>query len=157
VPAAPRGGRPADRRGPRRRAGRPGGRALRATAAPADRIHAADVDVYAPCALGAVLNDRSIPEIGAAIVAGSANNQLAEDRHGGLLRAHGILYAPDYAINAGGIINISHEGPDYNRAEAWAHIARIEDTLRLTFEIADQQGIPTSQAADRLAEARLRS
>ena len=79
--------------------------AFGARAVDAATIHAADVDVYAPCARGGVLNDRTIPELRASIVAGAANNQLAEDRHGAALVERGILYAPDYAINAGGIIN----------------------------------------------------
>ncbi|MEQ9333463.1 Glu/Leu/Phe/Val dehydrogenase dimerization domain-containing protein [Thalassobaculum sp.] len=123
-------------------------------------IHAEDVEVFAPCALGAILNDRTIPELRAPVVAGSANNQLAEARHGGALAEHGVLYAPDYAINAGGIINVSHEstrtGRPYDRQAAYAHIARIHDTLARIFEAADAEGIPTSVAADRLAEARLR-
>lgn len=131
-----------------------------ASAVAPERIHAADADVYAPCALGASLNDTTIPEIRARVVAGSANNQLAEDRHGAMLRDHGILYAPDYVINAGGIINISHEstrngGRRYDRQLAFAHVARIHDTLTEIFAAADADGVPTSEAADRIAERRL--
>jgi len=125
------------------------------------RIHAEDVEVFAPCALGSVLNDDTIPDLRAPVVAGSANNQLAEPRHGAALAERGVLYAPDYAINAGGIINVSHEstrtGRPYDRQAAFAHIARIQDTLGRIFEIADADRIPTSVAADRLAEERLRA
>lgn len=129
-------------------------------AAPA-RIHAELADVFAPCALGAVLNDDTIPELQAPVVAGSANNQLAEDRHGAALAERGVLYAPDYAINAGGIINITHEstrtGRPYDRQAAFADVARIHDTLATIFALADAERIPTSQAADRLAQERLKA
>ena len=118
-------------------------------------IHKVEADVFAPCALGGVLNDRTIPELKARIVAGSANNQLAEDRHGEDLRDRGVLYAPDYAVNAGGIINVSHEGPGYDRSAAFAHVARIYDTLLEIFRRADAEGLPTSALADRFAEERL--
>lgn len=132
-----------------------------AEAAETGRIHAQPADVFAPCALGAILNDETIPELQAPVVAGSANNQLAEDRHGTALADRGVLYAPDYAINAGGIINITYEstrtGKSYDRQAAFAHVARIQDTLARIFEIADAERIPTSQAADRLAQQRLRA
>ncbi len=114
----------------------------------------APVDVFAPCALGGVIDDLAVERLQARIVAGAANNQLAEPRHGEALRRRGILYAPDYVINAGGIINISHEGPGYDRAKAFAHVALIHDTLLAIFARADQQAVPTSEAADRLAEER---
>lgn len=132
---------------------------LDATPVDAARVHMAKADVFAPCAMGAVLNDNTIPDLVAPVVAGSANNQLAEARHGALLRDRGVLYAPDYAINAGGIINISHEktrtGRPYDRQAAFAHVAQIGDTLGQIFELADAEGIPTSDAADRLAEQRM--
>ncbi|MFQ5467243.1 MAG: Glu/Leu/Phe/Val dehydrogenase dimerization domain-containing protein [Kiloniellaceae bacterium] len=115
----------------------------------------AEADVFAPCALGAVLNDETIPRLNARVVAGSANNQLAAPRHGAALAARNILYAPDYVINAGGVIHISHEGPAYNEAAAVAHVARIHDTLREIFSRAEAAGTATSEAADRLAEERL--
>jgi leucine dehydrogenase len=121
-----------------------------------DAIATAAVDVYAPCALGATINDATLPLLQAKIVAGSANNQLAEARHGEALRQRGILYAPDYVINAGGVIVISHEGPDYNEAKAFAHVAQIHDTLLEIFRRADAQKVATSTAADRLAEERFR-
>jgi leucine dehydrogenase len=129
-----------------------------ATAAP-DAIVSAEAEVYAPCALGATLNDESIPALKASVVAGSANNQLARREHGFMLKERGILYAPDYVINAGGVINISYEtrpGQDkrYDKEAAFAHIAGIGGTLREIFTFAQQQDIATSEAADRLAEQR---
>lgn len=121
-----------------------------------EQIAAAAVDIYAPCALGAVINDASLPQLKARIVAGSANNQLAEPRHGEELARRGILYAPDYVINAGGIIFISHEGRDFDEAKAFTHVAKIHDTLLEIFRRADAQRMATSTAADRLAEERFR-
>jgi leucine dehydrogenase len=121
-----------------------------------EAIAAAAVDVYAPCALGAVINDASLPLLKAKIVAGSANNQLAEARHGEALRQRGILYAPDYVINAGGVIVISHEGAGFDEAKAFAHVAQIHDTLLEIFRRADAAKVATSEAADRLAEERFR-
>lgn len=124
-----------------------------------ESIHRVPADVYAPCALGAVINDRTAGQIQAKLVAGSANNQLAEPRHGEALKRRGILYAPDYAINAGGIINIAHEawhtGRPYARDTAFADVARIHDTLLDIFAEARMAGIATEAAADRLAERRL--
>jgi len=121
-----------------------------------EAIATSAVDIYAPCALGATLNDETLPKLQAKIVAGSANNQLAEARHGEDLRQRGILYAPDYVINAGGVIVISHEGPAYDEAKAFAHVAKIHDTLLEIFRRADTQKLATSTAADRLAEERFR-
>lgn len=131
---------------------------LGAEAVAPEAIVAADAEVFAPCALGAVIDDRAIETLKAVIVAGSANNQLAATRHGAALRDSGRLYAPDYVINAGGVINISHEtrpgGRPYDKDAAFAHVARIHDTLLEIFARADEAGLPTSEAADRLAEAR---
>jgi len=121
-----------------------------------DAVFDADCEVFAPCALGAVLDDATIPRLKAKIVAGSANNQLAEARHGEALRRRDILYAPDYVINAGGVIAVSHEGPKFDKAAVTRDVARIHDTLREIFRRAAAEGIPTSAAADRLAEERLR-
>lgn len=126
---------------------------LGAQAVPMEEIHKLDVDVFAPCALGAVLNDTTIPEIRARVVAGAANNQLAvADVHGEALRARGILYAPDYCINAGGIIDIYYEGPGYDWATVEAHLQRIGTTLTEIFERADREALPTYRVADRMAE-----
>lgn len=117
-----------------------------------DTIVSAPVDVLAPCALGGVVGDETVTQIQAGIVAGAANNQLKEPRHGVAIHERGILYAPDYVINAGGIIHISHEGDGYNRSRAFTHVARIGDTLLTIFDRADRQGLSTATAADRLAE-----
>ncbi len=117
-------------------------------------IYDADVDIYAPCALGASVNDETIPRLRAKIVAGSANNQLAEARHGSDLAERGILYAPDYVINAGGVIHVSYEGGTFDAARVRSHIGRIGKTLTEIFERAASKRIPTSDAADRLAEER---
>ena len=129
--------------------------AFGATAVAPDAILRQKVDVVAPCALGGAINDRTLAELKAPIVAGSANNQLAEDRHGRELAERGVLYAPDYVINAGGIIIISHEGPDYDAAAAMAHVAGIGGTLRDIFRRAEAQGIATSEMADHMAEERI--
>ncbi|HEX6900853.1 MAG TPA: Glu/Leu/Phe/Val dehydrogenase dimerization domain-containing protein [Thermoanaerobaculia bacterium] len=114
-----------------------------------------ECDVVAPCALGAVINDASIPKLRCSIVAGAANNQLADDRHGQELHNRGILYAPDYVINAGGLINVYNELIGYNR-EIAMHMARgIHGNMMRVFEISRAQSIPTHVAADRLAEERI--
>lgn len=130
-------------------------------ATPADpaTIHAVAADVFSPCALGAVLNDETIPVLGARIVAGSANNQLAEDRHGAMLARRGVLYAPDYVVNAGGIIAVAYGagfmgargGDDIRR-----HVAGIHATLLEIFARARADQLPTAAVADRMAEARFR-
>jgi leucine dehydrogenase len=127
-----------------------------AEAAAPEAIFDADCEVFAPCALGAILDDATIPRLNAKIVAGSANNQLAEARHGALLMRRDILYAPDYVINAGGVIAVSHEGPRFDKAVVTREVAHIHDTLREIFRRAAADGIPTSAAADRMAEERLR-
>jgi len=119
-----------------------------------ERIFDTDVEVFAPCALGAILDDETIPRLKARVVAGAANNQLAEDRHGEMLRERGILYAPDYVINAGGIIDVAYEWTGYDAQTVWNHIARIADTLRAIYARASRVGAPTSQVADRMAEER---
>lgn len=121
-----------------------------------DEIHALDVDVYAPCALGAGLNDRSIPQIRARVVAGAANNQLASPRNDHQLSAAGILYAPDYVINAGGIIDIYYEGPAYDPAAVRTHLERIGSTLTQIFERAQGEKRPTGEIADLMAREVLR-
>lgn len=126
--------------------------AFGATAVAPEEIYALDVDVFAPCALGAILDDKSIPRLRAVIVAGAANNQLAEPRHGRMLLECGVLYAPDYVINAGGIINISYEGEHYRWSSARSHIEKIGTTLQRIFSRSDAEQRPTSEIADRMAE-----
>ncbi|MBT3532702.1 MAG: amino acid dehydrogenase, partial [Rhodospirillaceae bacterium] len=118
-------------------------------------IYDVEADVFAPSAMGAILNDDTIPRLKVSAIAGSANNQLAEDRHGSELAERGILYAPDYVINAGGIINISHEGEAYDWDEAMAHCARIHGTLREIFQRATREDRPTNEIADQIAEERI--
>lgn len=122
-----------------------------------NEIYAAKVDVFAPCALGAVLNDTTIPNLQCHIVAGAANNQLAvEEKHGQMLEARGILYAPDFIINAGGVINISFEIGKKYEAQAAAHKVReIYNTLTRVYRLAEEFNIPTYLAAIRLAEKAL--
>lgn len=115
-----------------------------------NEIYDQDVDIYAPCALGATINDSTIDRIKAKIIAGCANNQLAEPRHDHALVERGILYAPDYVINAGGIINVSFE-EDYDQAKATAKVEEIYDTLLEVFNKADAEGKPTGMVADEMA------
>lgn len=129
-----------------------------ATPVPAYRIFDAPVDIFVPCALGAIINDDTLPRLRAKIVAGSANNQLAEERHGADLKSANILYAPDYAINAGGVINIYYEYlSEYDREAAFKHIAGIGDTLTSIFKRARRLDIATNLAANHIAEDRFRA
>jgi leucine dehydrogenase len=114
-------------------------------------------DIYAPCARGAGINDETIPRLTCTIVAGCANNMLLEPRHGDELRKRGILYAPDYVVNAAGIINVSverHEG-GYDEEVAMAKIHTIADNLEEVFQLADERDIGTHTAARLLAELRI--
>jgi leucine dehydrogenase len=115
--------------------------------------HAADV--YAPCALGATVNDETLPRLKVQVIAGGANNQLGEDRHGDELERRGILYAPDYVINGGGVINVYGELHRWPVERAKKKAGEIYETLLRIFDIAKQQRIPTYRAADRLAEQRV--
>jgi leucine dehydrogenase len=124
--------------------------------APED-IYSADVDVFAPCALGAVINDLTIPQFKCRVIAGSANNQLENPAHGEILAKMKILYAPDYVVNAGGLIDVSYEGPSYNEEVVIAHEHKIKDTLLEVFKVAEKQHISTSDAADLIAESRLKA
>lgn len=123
---------------------------------PAD-IHAVDADVFSPNALGAVLNDSTIPQLQCRIVAGAANNQLAEPRHGEALADAGVLYAPDFVINSGGLIQVADElNPGGWREErVKARVEQIGERLAEVFHVADSQAIPTADAADRVAEQRM--
>ncbi|WP_432470718.1 Glu/Leu/Phe/Val dehydrogenase dimerization domain-containing protein [Amphritea sp. HPY] len=127
---------------------------LGATAVSQNEILSLNVDVIAPCALGAVLNDESIPLIKAKVVAGASNNQLASQRHDLMLRERGILYAPDYVLNAGGIIDIFYERIGHEHTKVRAHIETIADTLTEIFRRADAQDRPTGEIANELAEER---
>jgi leucine dehydrogenase len=133
-------------------------RTLGVTAVDPAGIHAHPCDIYGPYALGAVINDRTLPELNCRIVCGSANNQLAEERHGDLLHERGILYAPDYIANAGGTIfdtdRIAQKG-GFNRERAWRNVSRIRDRMAELIDISKRERIPTWLAANRLAERRL--
>jgi leucine dehydrogenase len=118
-----------------------------------DLVLSADVDILAPCALGAVLNDDTIPTIRAKVVCGAANNQLALPRHGRALAERGILYAPDYVVNAGGIINVAYEvGGNYDANAVEAHVARIPQTLEQVFEEAASEKLTPDVVADMMAQ-----
>ena len=123
---------------------------------PAD-IFSVRADIFAPCALGGVINDETIPKLKVKIVAGAANNQLLEERHGAMLRERNILYAPDYVANAGGVFNGCMELLGWNADYALSKVDAIYDTILSIFESAQAEGITTNKAADQLAEQRLRS
>lgn len=116
-----------------------------------EAIYDVPCDIFSPCALGAILNDQTIPRLNCRIVAGSANNQLAEERHGRLLRERGIVYAVDYVINAGGLINVSSEWTGYNAEQARAKTANIYHTIKRLLVVSKEQGISTELAAHRMA------
>lgn len=121
-----------------------------------DAIFGLDVDVYAPCALGATLNTENISALKCAIVAGAANNQLAiEEEHGNMLTNKGIIYAPDFLINAGGLINVYSELSGYNRERAMNQTQKIYDYTLDIFKKASLEKIPTYLAAKQLAEKRV--
>lgn len=121
----------------------------------AEAIYSVKCDIFAPCALGAVINDRTIPLINAPIVAGAANNQLAEPRHGMSLRERGILYAPDYVINVGGLIHALSGYQDMTEHEVQEHIDRVYNTALAIFERAETEGKDTGTVADTYAAERL--
>ncbi|MBE7629661.1 Glu/Leu/Phe/Val family dehydrogenase [Tenacibaculum piscium] len=119
-------------------------------------IYGLDVDIYAPCALGATINDQSIAQLKAKVIAGAANNQLADElKHGKLLREKGIAYAPDFLINAGGIINVYAEVAGYDKAESLKRTENIFNTTLDIFNLADKKSITTHQAAFNIAQARI--
>ena len=120
-----------------------------------DAIYDQDVDIFSPCALGAIINDDTITRLRAKVIAGSANNQLAESKHGKALHEMGIIYAPDYVINAGGVINVADELYGYNRERAMKRVETIYNSLEKIFAISKEEDIPTYLAANRLAEQRI--
>jgi leucine dehydrogenase len=126
-----------------------------ATSVAPDAIYDQDADIFSPNALGAVINDETLPRLKVEIIAGGANNQLAEDRHGDLLEQRGILYAPDYVINGGGVINVYGELHRWPIERAKKKAGEIYETLLRIFEIAKRERMPTYRAADRLAEQRI--
>ena len=120
-----------------------------------DEIYDVNADVYSPCALGGTLNENTIDRIKAKVICGAANNQLATNAIGDELTRRGVLYAPDYAVNAGGVMNVALELDGYNRERAMRMMRTIYHNLTRIYEIAERDGIPTYQAADRMAEERI--
>jgi len=121
-----------------------------------DAIHAVEADVFAPCALGGAISSSSLPHIKAVIIAGAANNQLATPEMGEACRARGILYAPDYVVNAGGIINVAAEvSGSYDPEWVRGKLEGLEKTLENIFVLAREKNLPTNVVADRLARKRL--
>jgi leucine dehydrogenase len=122
-----------------------------------EEIVSAQCDILAPCALGGVVNDKTIPLLRTSAIAGAANNQLERPEHGRALANMGILYAPDYVINAGGLINVEDELHGYDRSRARLKAAAIGDRLRLIFDRAASAGVSTAEAADEIAQERIAS
>jgi valine dehydrogenase (NAD+) len=120
-----------------------------------DELPTLPIDVYAPCALGGVVNDQMVQDLKAQVICGAANNQLAHPDVDELLHDRGILYAPDYVVNAGGLIQVADEIDGYSEARARERASHIFDTTKLVFALADEQRIPPGQAADRYAERRM--
>jgi leucine dehydrogenase len=120
-----------------------------------DEVYDVEADVFSPCALGAVINEQTIPRLKFKIVAGAANNQLADDEAGDELDRRGIVYAPDYAVNAGGLMNVSIEFEGYSEERAYRMTRTIYYNIGRIFAIADRDGIPSWRASDRMAEERI--
>jgi len=128
---------------------------LGAEAVAPDQIYDVDADVYSPCALGGTVNANTLPRLKCKVICGAANNQLATDEIGDEVMRKGILYAPDYAVNAGGLMNVSLEIDGYNRERAMRMLRTIYFNLARIFEISKRENIPTYKAADRMAEERI--
>ncbi|TFE03178.1 branched-chain amino acid dehydrogenase [Jeotgalibacillus salarius] len=122
-----------------------------------NEIYSVECDIFAPCALGAIINDNTLEVLKADVIAGAANNQLKETKHGDILHERGIVYAPDYVINAGGVINVADELNGYNRERAMKNVEKVYDNVSRVFEIAKRDGVPSYLAADRMAEERIES
>src|SRR3954468_20324751 len=120
-----------------------------------DEIYGVQADIFAPCALGAIINDKTLPQLRCEIVAGAANNVLHEERHGTALEEKGILYPPDYVAHGGGVINVYSELAGWSSARAFRKADEIYDTILKVFAIAKKDKVPTYEAADRLAEQRI--
>lgn len=129
---------------------------LGATVVKPDEIFGLDVDVFAPCALGAAINQDSLQQLNVKVIAGAANNQLAEERFGEQVRDKGILYAPDYVINAGGVIDIYHQRIDSNAEALRAHIDGIGDTLEEIYLRSQNDQLATNTVANKMAEERFK-
>jgi valine dehydrogenase (NAD+) len=123
--------------------------------ADATALITSDIDVYAPCALGGALNDETVPVLRAKVVAGAANNQLAHPGIEKMLAERGVLYAPDYVVNAGGVIQVADEIEGFNFERAKLRATKIYNTTKQILALADAEGVPPAVAADRLAERRM--
>ncbi len=130
---------------------------LNATWVEPSAIYGVNADIFAPCALGAILNDETIPQLQCRVVAGSANNQLKDPRHGLDLLKRNIVYVPDYVINGGGVVNVADEfhRNGYNRDRAYARVQQIGGQVSEILNRAQTERIPTQEAADRIAESRI--
>ena len=122
-----------------------------------EEIYGVQADVFAPCALGGIVNDTTLPQLRVEIVCGGANNVLLEERHGDLLEKKDILYTPDYVANAGGVINVYSELAGWSSARAFRKADEIYETVLKVFKIAKSDKVPTYVAADRLAEQRIQA
>lgn len=122
---------------------------------PLDEIYSTDAKIFSPCALGATINHETVDKLRCDIVAGAANNQLEADSMGDELHQRGILYVPDYVINAGGVINVAIERQGYNRERATRQVNKIFDIVQLIFKLSEREGVPTHLAADRLSAKRI--
>jgi leucine dehydrogenase len=123
-----------------------------------DSIYDVKCDIFSPCALGATINSRTLPRISAKVIAGAANNQLETESDGDAIFNRGMIYAPDYAINAGGLINIYYEGAvqgGYKKDRAYAHIAKIKETISTILERSKSEKMATNQIADRMVMERI--
>lgn len=121
-----------------------------------DAVYDTDMDIYSPCALGATINDDTLSRLKCSIIAGAANNQLADEAvHGKMVKEKGMLYAPDFLINAGGIINCYSEVIGYNRDLAYSQTENIYNTTLDIFKKSEAENIPTYQAANSMAEERI--
>ena len=128
---------------------------FRATPVGPEEIYGVQADIFAPCALGGIINDQTLGQLKVEIVAGGANNQLAEERHGDMLEQKEITYAPDYVINAGGLVNVNAELQGWTMERARNKAGEIYYTILTVFDIAKEERIPSYRAADRLAERRI--
>ncbi|MFL5606756.1 MAG: Glu/Leu/Phe/Val dehydrogenase family protein, partial [Gemmatimonadaceae bacterium] len=122
-----------------------------------DEIYGVQADIFAPCALGGIVNDKTIPQLKVQIVCGAANNVLLEEKHGDALEKKQILYTPDYVANAGGVINVYSELAGWSSARAFRKADEIYETVLKVFKIAKSDKVPTYVAADRLAEQRIKA
>lgn len=129
--------------------------AFDAKAVDPNEIYGVEADIFAPCALGAIINDDTIPMLKVKVIAGSANNQLKEPRHGDIIHEKGIVYAPDYVLNAGGVINVADELLGYNQERALKKVETIYNNVEKVINISKRDKIPTYMAADRMAEERI--